>query len=481
MLSYNKVDQIRIETLGCRLNQIESESAAKFFIDKGFSVSMKSTTSAETENSSLLLFILNTCAVTQKAEQKSRRIIRLAIKKFPKACIIVTGCYAQLTPKEISDLDKRVCVIGGQIKSRIANIPSLLKTYLEKKEWNAEDFVSLISNQITLIPQTKKDFPEESFKFATTSFISHSRASLKIQDGCNSNCSYCTIHIARGHSVSIDVETAISRVQELEKAGQSEVVITSVNIGQYKSIYQGETINFSKLLKILLDSTKTIMFRISSVYPEVVNDEFCQIIKNPRVCPHFHISVQSGSDKILKLMNRAYLSDVVLQACEKLKLAKDKLFLACDIITGFPGETEDDFAQTMSLVKKCGFTWIHAFPFSERPGTLAVTLKNKVPQSISGERVKEIMNYAIQSKIDYVSSFIGKELDAVFETVKRPAVFNASSNQFLYHAVTSNFIHCEIHSNNGNLENKAHKIKIVKVLTDRISKGGEIEALAELI
>ena len=253
------MDQIRIETLGCRLNQIESESAAKFFIDKGFSVTMKSMTSAQEEDSNIILFILNTCAVTQKAEQKSRRIIRLALKKFPNACVLITGCYAQLSPSDIKKIDKRICVIGGQMKSRIANVPDLLNDYLKEKTWYGQDFAKIINNQITNIPQAKVGFPEESFKFSTSSFISHSRASLKIQDGCNSNCSYCTIHKARGHSVSIPVETAIKRVLELEKAGQEEVVITSVNIGQYKSLYQGQTINFTKLLRILLEDLQISM------------------------------------------------------------------------------------------------------------------------------------------------------------------------------------------------------------------------------
>lgn len=475
------MDQIRIETLGCRLNQIESESAAKFFIDKGFSVTMKSMTSAQEEDSNIILFILNTCAVTQKAEQKSRRIIRLALKKFPNACVLITGCYAQLSPSDIKKIDKRICVIGGQMKSRIANVPDLLNDYLKEKTWDGQDFAEIINNQITNIPPAKVGFPEESFKFSTSSFISHSRASLKIQDGCNSNCSYCTIHKARGHSVSIPVETAIKRVLELEKAGQEEVVITSVNIGQYKSLYQGQTINFTKFLRILLEESKKIKFRISSLYPEVVDDEFCEVIKNPRVCPHFHISVQSGSDKILKLMNRAYMSNTVIEACDKLRKAKINPFLACDIITGFPGENDQDFEDTMTLVKRCDFAWIHAFPFSERPGTPAVTFKNKVPQSISGQRVKELMTFAIDNKVKYINQFIGKELDAIFETVKYPPKKDDKENEFIYHAVTDNFIHCQIISKDVELANKSHKIKLTEALPNKIKLGAQIEAFGELI
>ena len=475
------MDQIRIETLGCRLNQIESESAAKFFIDNGFSVSMKPLTASEDENPEILLSIINTCTVTQKAEQKARRLIRLILKKFPNAAVLVTGCYAQLSPKEICQIDRRVCVIGGQMKSRIAEIPPFLKDYLSKNKWDSREFASLINHKIEILPQKKNDFPEDSFKLSTSSFISHSRASLKIQDGCNSNCSYCAIHMARGHSVSIPVQTAVERVQELEKAGQTEVVITTVNIGQYRADFEGQVYNFTKLLKKLLDSTSTIMFRISSLYPEVVDEEFCQVIKNPRVCPHFHLSVQSGSDKVLKLMNRQYGANTVEDSCRKLKAAKNQPFLACDIITGFPGETDEDFELTMKLCQNCGFAWVHAFPYSERPGTAAVSCKNKVPQSVSGERSKRLTEWAIASKIKYIEEYAGRELSAVFETVRRPAVLSAMSSEYIYHAVTENFIHCEVHFKDGNLANKAHRIRIVKALPERISKGGEIEALGELL
>ena len=303
---------VRIETLGCRLNQIESESIAKDFIDSGFDVQMASVTTKSLKDSNTFLCIINTCAVTQKAEQKARRIIRLLLKTYPPAVLLITGCYAQLAAASICSIDKRICVLGGQVKSRISLVPKLLLSALNK-EWSTEAFVKSI-NENLLYPQQKTNFPENSFAFSTSAFLAHSRASLKIQDGCNNNCSYCTIHIARGHSVSIDPEVAINRVKELEKQGQCEVVLTTVNIAQYRGEYKGQTINFSKLLKLLLENTVTINFRISSLYPEIVDDEFCSVISNERVCPHFHISVQSGSDAILKLMNRVYKSADVYNA-----------------------------------------------------------------------------------------------------------------------------------------------------------------------
>ena len=472
---------IRIETLGCRLNQIESEAAARFFLDNGFSVDMKGVTSNNDCDLDTRLCILNTCTVTQKAEQKARRIIRLQLKKYPSSCVIVTGCYAQLRPNEIKAMDSRIAVLGGQIKSRIAEVPVLLKTFINKGEWKSEAFAKLINEGLSASPSQKTDFPEDSFKLSASSFISHSRASLKIQDGCNNNCSYCAIHFARGHSVSIPVETALERVRELEKKENDEVVITTVNIAQYRSEYKGEIFNFTKLLDFLLQNTSKIAFRISSLYPEVIDDDFCTVIKNPRVRPHFHISVQSGSDSVLSRMNRVYKSEAVINACKKLREAKGNPFLACDIITGFPGETESDFLQTMDLCNKCGFSWIHAFPYSERPGTPAAGMKPKVPQSLSGERAKKITDFAINSKINYVNQFAGKEISAILETVRRPLALSGKSSNLIYHAVTENFIHCEIHTTMPLTVNKTVKVRLIKALPERISKGGEIEALAEVI
>lgn len=472
------MSNIRIETLGCRLNQIESEAAARFFVDNGFSVDMSTISAQIPEDPSLAVCVINTCAVTQKAEQKARRIIRLALKKFVNATVLVTGCYAQLSNDEIKKMDKRICVIGGQIKSRVALVPPLLKKFLSENNWNPEAFADKVTNEITLHKAEKEGFPEDAFKLSTSSFLAHSRASLKIQDGCNNNCSYCAIHFARGHSVSLPVETAIKRVQELEENGQDEVVITTVNIGQYNGVYKDKFCNFSQLLKLLLENTKKIHFRISSLYPEVVTDEFCQVIKDERVCSHFHISVQSGSNKVLKLMNRRYEADDVLKAVEKLREAKENPFIACDIITGFPGEAYDNFIETFELCEKCNFSWIHAFPFSERPGTEACNLPDKVTQQDSGDRAKRLNDWAINNKINYVNQFCGKETDAILETVRKPRV-TADENQRIYHAVTNNFIHCEIISSKEIPVNKRVRIRLLKTLDERIIKGGEIEASAE--
>ena len=474
------MSKIHIETLGCRLNQIESEATARFFTDTGFSVTMEGLSSSSDPDSKTFLGIINTCTVTQKSEQKARRLFRLMLKKFPSAAIIVTGCYAQLSPKEIKAIDSRICVIGGQMKSRLSKVPQLLKNALSEK-WDAQAFVNLIEKEISSLPQLKAGSPEDSFKLSATSFLSHSRASLKIQDGCNNNCAFCAIHIARGHSVSFDVETAIDRVRQLEEKGHGEVVLTTVNISQYKGAYKDGCCNFTELLALLLANTKRIRFRISSLYPDIVDDDFCRVISDSRVQPHFHISVQSGSSEILKAMNRPYSSESVIKACKKLRKAKNNPFIACDIITGFLGESDEDFEETMKLCSECDFAWVHAFPYSERPGTAAALMKNKVPQSISGERAKRLTEWAINQKIKYVESFINTQHEAVLETVKRPLAIAAGSKngRYIYHAVTDNFIHCEIFSEKELSSNQTVKIRIKNVLADRIKKGGDIEAGAD--
>ena len=480
MQNCNNLYKIHIETLGCRLNQIESESIAKSFSDVGFSISMESVTAKNVIQNEVIMSVLNTCTVTQKSEQKARRIIRLMLEKFPQAVILVTGCYAQLNSEEISQIDKRVFVIGGQIKSRITQIPKLLTEYLQKHDFNAYDFIYSLQS-IIKIPQLKQFYPENTFKLSTSLFFAHSRASLKIQDGCNNNCSYCAIHLARGKSVSLDVKTALERVLELENKGFDEVVLTSVNIGQYKGAFESEYFDFTKLLRYFLDNTKKIHVRISSIYPEVVNDDFCYVIKSYRVQPDFHISVQSGSNRILKLMNRHYSKEDVIIACKKLKNAKENPFLACDIITGFPSETQFDFEETMQLCKDCGFAWVHAFPYSQRPGTEAINFDKKVPQSISGARAKEITKWAINQKIEYCNQFVGKKLTAVLESVKRPRIINENQNEVIYHAVTENFLHCLINSSCELQDSKTITVEIQKVLNEKIKKGGDLEVEAKII
>ena len=530
---------VHFETLGCRLNQIESESAARFFSDSGFSVDLENISASAVPAERTVLCVVNTCTVTTKAEQKARRVIRLLLKKYPAAAVVVTGCYAQVEPDEILAMDERIAVLPGMKKSRLADIPPILNSFINERpksnrldyDFDACGFVHHLSEKLFSVsvggvvlsplrkaslkralfkaipvaqnpPSVKNSsfigFSEDPFRLSTDTFLAHSRSSIKIQDGCNCSCTYCRIRIARGNSVSLDAESVLSRVQALQTAGQSEVVITSVNIAQYASEYCGHKIDFTDLLQILLDKTDGIAFRLSSLYPEVVNEKFCALASDDRIRPHFHLSVQSGSDKILKAMKRPYGIEQVYKAVELLKAAKKDPFLACDIIAGFPGETDEDFWETLELCRKANFTWIHVFPFSPRPGTKAYSMKPKVAESVTGKRVSEIFSLACKNKIDYILAMKGKALTAVAEKAFKAScgeVKNAdeTERQFgrresttCFSALTENFLHCIVDC--GGCGEKtvprpgtSVKIKIVSPLEDEIKAGKEEEARARLV
>lgn len=487
---------IHFETLGCKLNQIETESIARYFVDSNFQVTMEHSTASQTETKPVLS-VINTCTVTAKAEQKARRIIRMLLAKFPESIILVTGCYAQVESAQIEQIDKRIVVVPGTAKDILADFPPFLLKMLQeslaepKTKEQAETFANLLKTwqplkNLTSVQAAGKSEPQKynfaalpeninKFRLATDSFLHHSRGSIKIQDGCSNRCAYCRICIARGPSVSLEPAEVLKRVQNIESSGQSEVVLTGVNLTLYKGFLpdaENTKLDFADLLKYLLENTSTISFRISSLYPESVNDKLCSIITHSRVRAHFHLSVQSGSNKILKAMHRPYLAENVVRAVEMLRKAKNNPFIACDIIAGFPGETDEDFEQTKKLCETCRFTYIHAFPFSPRPGTEAYTMKNQVPQRIAGERVLWLSDFARKSKAEYAKSFEGKLLKAVVE--KRETNIGR--------AVTENFLHILIEENKQILREKAGKevtVQIKKAL-DISGKDEETEATALL-
>ncbi|WP_407427500.1 tRNA (N(6)-L-threonylcarbamoyladenosine(37)-C(2))-methylthiotransferase MtaB [Treponema sp.] len=475
---------IHFETLGCRLNQVESEGAARFFSDAGFSVTMENFT-AKSYDESVALCVINTCTVTAKAEQKARRIIRMLLKSCPNAAVAVTGCYAQVESTEIKAIDERVCVLPGQQKGELADLPVFLKNLLEKTP-------SLSGTEISSEIQNFFDKASSSahpqiitspFRLATEVFINHSRSSLKIQDGCNCVCTYCRIRLARGKSVSLAAGEVLERVKALESAGQSEVVITTVNIAQYVSEYNGKTVRFAELLKLILEQTQKIKVRISSLYPEIVDEKLAQIFENPRVCPYFHISVQSGSDSVLSKMKRPYKIEAVYRATELLKKAKKNPFIACDIIAGFPGETDEDFDLTMKMLSDCGFTFVHAFPFSPRPGTEAYKMRPMVPNYVTDTRIARLEEYNKKAKTEYINSFAGKTLTAVCESIHRPDRAKILKDRIIVHAVTENFLHCQLVFSKNDLNmpkaGSLIQVKVIRPLEDN-ERTGESDTLALL-
>ena len=470
------------ETLGCRLNQIESEGAADAFSDAGFQIDMNPIAAKDDARHDVCVCVLNTCTVTTKAEQKARRVIRLLLKKFPNALLIVTGCYAQLSPKEISQMDERICVLPGLAKSALRGIPQKIKAL----KTGPKRASGILKSDLFSEPTQKDNVALSPFELLPKTFFSHSRASLKIQDGCDNACSYCAIHLARGKSVSLDAALVLERISALENQGHGEVVLTGVNVAQYECSFEGKTLNIADLLELILARTKKIALRFSSIYPETASEKFCELIKDERVRPHFHLSVQSGSDAILKRMNRRYTSQDVRESCQRLRDAKGNPFLACDIIAGFPGETEEDFFETMDMLKACGFANVHAFAFSPRRGTPASSFAPKIPERIKDERVKILNEFSASQKIKYIEAFAGSVRPAIAENVHnaQSSFTTTPAGKKVAHALTDNFIHTEILIDEKDTHPKEGEIVRVKILCaqkGKIISGQEWEALGEFL
>ena len=408
---------IALYTLGCKLNQLESEALAGSFRKAGFPLITPGTVMPGPG-----IIIINTCTVTSKADQKSRRLIRKALRENPDSCVLVTGCYARLDPAEITLLEaentagvsgrpqgRRLFVVGGgqggadsagSAKSALLELPGYLP--------QAEDGSSLPHILETWIERAQGGGP---FSFKPEEFSFHSRGYLKIQDGCDKSCTYCRVCLARGSSVSLPPQAALAELRSFEERGCAELMITGVNITQYN--HSG--LDIAGLLKYLLENSAGIALRLSSLEPEEINEEFASVAAHPRIRPHFHLSMQSGSDTVLRRMGRAYHAQTVEQGAALLRSIKNNPFLACDIIAGFPGETETEFNQTLALCEKIGFAWIHAFPYSKRPGTAAFSLKNPVCERDATRRVEALTALALQGRRDYAQRWLGRALSAVME------------------------------------------------------------------
>ncbi|MDR2071488.1 MAG: tRNA (N(6)-L-threonylcarbamoyladenosine(37)-C(2))-methylthiotransferase MtaB [Treponema sp.] len=415
---------IAIATLGCKLNQLESEAIAASFKAEGFSL-VPWPAAAD-------ILVINTCTVTSKAEQKARRIIRKALKDSPDSLLIVTGCYAQLDGPALAALEgelsgelpsperRRLVVVPGDLKSALLGLPRRLGAAKASEGPSPKDTaggMGAIRLEAGLEKWREGPAVRDPFIFNSGDFSFHSRSFLKIQDGCDHACSYCRVTLARGKSVSLESGTALTRLRELEDRGYGEMVLTGVNINQYRDAggQEGDLRDLPGLLDFLLRGTSRIALRLSSLDPQGVSPELLAVLKNPRIRPHFHLSVQSGSGEILKRMRRWYAPEDVAAAVQGLRSCREDPFMACDIIAGFPGETGAEFQQTYDLCKSLDFAWIHAFPYSRRPGTEAAALKSSVNEADITFRVEALLNLARRGRERYARRWLGKTLEVLTE------------------------------------------------------------------
>ncbi|MBN2552813.1 MAG: tRNA (N(6)-L-threonylcarbamoyladenosine(37)-C(2))-methylthiotransferase MtaB [Spirochaetales bacterium] len=396
-------------TFGCKLNQYETEALASEFRNRGFSL-VPTDQSAE-------VYIVNTCTVTSRSEQKARRLIRKISREHPEALLVVTGCYAQLNPAEIASLGENVHVVSQEDKASLLDLPAVFEA----------------GGKIETVPVGASKAPSghaDPFRYRVDRFSYHSRAFLKVQDGCDYRCAYCRVPLARGRSLSLDPDLAVQRAGEIERGGYREIVLTGVNLTAYR---WGE-IGLPALLSKMLAGTRVIRLRLSSLEPEMIKADLADAMRDPRVCPHFHLPIQSGSDAVLLRMRRRYRSDRVRRAVELLREVKEDPFLAADVIVGFPGETEEDFQASRRLVESLGLSKLHVFPFSPRPGTAAEHPKDPVPERIRDRRAGELLRLSDTLHERYKERWVGRKLEVVLEregSSSEPGVWRGLSQNYL--------------------------------------------------
>ncbi len=389
-------------TLGCKLNYSETSTIAEEFKRNGF-------TQLEFEQKSDI-YVINTCTVTENADKDCRQIVRRALRQNQNAYIIVTGCYAQLRADEISKIEGVDAVLGSSEKFKIFD---LIKEF-DKQELSC------------VYVKSSDDLGEFNSAHSSSS-DDRTRAYFKIQDGCDYKCTFCTIPFARGGSRSLDQESAVNQLKMLIANGYKEIILTGVNVGDYG---KNMDTNLYSLLKEFVKVDGDFRLRVSSIEPNLLTDDIINLAaENPKICNHFHIPLQSGSDKVLKLMQRRYNTSDYKNRIYKLAEKVKDVGIGIDVIVGCPGETEEDFLNTYNFLKDLPATYLHVFSYSERPNTKAILLGDKVNAAEKKRRSSMLRILSEKLKNNFYTKMIGKELNVLFEdTEKEASIFGYSSN-----------------------------------------------------
>lgn len=397
--------RICVYTLGCRLNQCESEALADSFAREGFDV-VREEEGAE-------LYIVNTCTVTAKAEQKARRMIRLFSSRAQ--AVVVTGCYAQMAQQELESLGSNIMVVPLVKKASLLKLAGHLRAAMSC----TVDIVSALRSFVE---------PDSTvFDYSAGSFSYHSRAYLKVQDGCDNNCGYCRVHIARGPSVSLGRDEVIRRALELEAAGFSEIVLTGVNLTMYD--HEGEGLG-GMMLDLIPRLSPSTRLRLSSMEPDHIDSRLIEAVSSPAVHPHFHIPLQSASDRVLARSSRNYDRKHLEWVLDSLRRAKDDPFLACDVIAGLPAEGEEEFLITYSFLKDHGFAALHVFPFSPRPGTALYGARDRCEERVRDERAARLRMLSDELGVAYQARQAGRTLEVLLES-RRNGLWRGTTGNYL--------------------------------------------------
>ena len=382
--------KVSFHTLGCKLNFSESSTLARQFIEGGFE-----RVSSEVEAD---IAVINTCSVTEHADKKCRNLIRRIHRRNPKAIIAVTGCYAQLKPEQIAEIEGVSIVLSNNDKGDL---------YQRTIQLTRQSPVEVYSCEVDSLTRF----------FAAFSSSDRTRTFLKVQDGCDYCCSYCTIHYARGSSRNLPIADLVEQARQIAANGQKEIVLTGVNTGDFGRT-TGE--RFIDLLKALNEVEGIERYRISSIEPNLLTDEiidFCAA--SPKFQHHFHIPLQSGSNSVLERMGRRYTAERFRERIERVRQVMPDAFIGIDVIVGFPGEEEVHFQETYTLLEELAPSFLHIFPFSERPGTPAVEMSGKVPPQVATERAERLEALSRKLHRAFVEREVGREAEVLFESTMR--------------------------------------------------------------
>ncbi len=384
-----------LHNLGCKVNAYETEAMQELLENAGYEI-VPFKEKAD-------IYIINTCTVTNMADRKSRQMLHKARKMNPDAVIVAAGCYVQALESE-EQIDSSVDIVIGNNKKQ--DLVEILKEYEEQKNGGDNQLLS----EMIDINHTKE---YETLHLSTTG--EHTRAYIKVQDGCNQFCSYCIIPYARGRVRSREKQDVVEEVKRLAYNGYKEIVLTGIHLSSY-GVDLGEEENLLTLIQAVHAVEGIERIRLGSLEPRIITEEFVKCISNmPKICPHFHLSLQSGCDETLKRMNRRYTSDEYYEKCTILRKYFENPALTTDVIVGFPGETEEEFEQSKAFVEKVGFYETHVFKYSKRHGTKAAVMPDQVKEEVKTKRSEELLRLHEEQKKKYEESWMGKELEVLVE------------------------------------------------------------------
>ena len=422
--------KVAFYTLGCKLNYSETSTIGRQFTNAGFET-VDFTEAAD-------VYIINTCSVTENADKKCRKVVKEALKHSPSAYITIVGCYAQLKPKEIAEIEGVDMVLGAAEKFMIV------------------DFISDLTKEPKTIIHNKPI--DETNQFVSSySYGDRTRTFLKVQDGCDYSCTFCTIPLARGESRSDTIPNIIKQAEEIVLSGVKEIVLTGVNIGDF-GIRNGEKVDkFFDLVQALDEVNGINRIRISSIEPNLLTNEIIEFVaKSKRFVPHFHIPLQSGSNKILGLMKRRYRRELYIDRVNTIKSLMPNACIGVDVIVGFPGETREDFLDTYNFLNELDISYLHVFTYSERDDTPAKDMEGVVPGSQRADRSKMLHILSDKKRRAFYETQLGKDTLVLFE---------ADHKEGFMHGFTSNYVKVKV-KYDPVLVNELKTVKLTELLPD---------------